>query len=133
MGNNIKRTTLGNNLRMLRKKLNITQEAIAEMLGVKRATYARYETDTTPPIKILTKLGEVLGVTADELLREDIEYATKMQVKASDLTLSNYNEYNNGNNEFYNGITDDEMAILIRLREADPEKREEIIKLLELE
>ena len=42
MDNSIKRTNVAINLRNIRKKHNMTQEAVADKLGIKRNTYARY-------------------------------------------------------------------------------------------
>ncbi len=49
MSKEIKRTEIGKKLRERRKKMHITQEQISEMLGIKRVTYARYETSGNPP------------------------------------------------------------------------------------
>ena len=47
------------NLRRLRKQLKLTQEEMADTLGIKRSTYARYEKDITAPADVLQTWHEV--------------------------------------------------------------------------
>jgi len=47
------------NLRRLRKQLKLTQEEMADTLGIKRSTYARYEKDITVPNEVLQTWHEV--------------------------------------------------------------------------
>ncbi len=47
------------NLRRLRKELKLTQEEMADSLGIKRSTYARYEKDITAPPEVLQTWHEV--------------------------------------------------------------------------
>ena len=55
-------------LRATRKKKFRTQEKFCKVLGIKRSTYARYETDTYPPLPMLYKICKTLNVSADFLL-----------------------------------------------------------------
>ena len=41
------------NLRRIRKLLKLTQEEMADSLGIKRSTYARYEKDITAPVEVI--------------------------------------------------------------------------------
>lgn len=52
----------------LRKERNVSSEYIAEKLGIKSATYRRYETDTMPREKVLIALADFYNVTIDYLL-----------------------------------------------------------------
>lgn len=130
MSKSIKRTPVGNNIRDLRKKHNMTQGVISEILGIKRTTFARYETDTIPPVNILTKLGDIFGVTTDELLRSSGDYTTKIQEGPSTGTrFSNYSGYNS-ENENYAQLTDEEIAMIMQFRSLSPELQEAILKIL---
>lgn len=59
-----KGTKFGNELRRLRIRCGLTQQAVADALNVNRATYTYYETGkTTPSVERLGKIAEILGVT----------------------------------------------------------------------
>ena len=56
-------------IRMLRRKLDMTQDQVAEHLGLSRSTYAYYETGKTEPnYQTLVKLAKLFDVTVDYLL-----------------------------------------------------------------
>ena len=60
---------LGETLWRLRERAGLSQEALAEKLGVTRQTVSNWENGrATPDAHKLAKLCEVLGVGADELL-----------------------------------------------------------------
>lgn len=60
---------LGEKLWRLREARGLTQEALAEALGVSRQTVSNWENDkATPDAEKLQKLCETLGVSADALL-----------------------------------------------------------------
>ncbi|MBQ2938459.1 MAG: helix-turn-helix transcriptional regulator [Clostridia bacterium] len=64
---------LGNKILNLRKKLNLSQEQLAEQLNVTRQTISKWELEeTTPDIKQAKKLSEIFKVSLDELLDTDI-------------------------------------------------------------
>ena len=61
--------TVGKRIALLRKEKGITQEGLAEMLGVSGQAVSKWENDQTcPDISLLPQLAKVLGVTVDELL-----------------------------------------------------------------
>ena len=60
---------IGKNLQMLRKQKNLTQEALAEMVGVTRQTIAKWETEErTPDLEMSGRLASVLEVSLDDLV-----------------------------------------------------------------
>ena len=62
-------TTLGNRIAMLRRKKELKQDDLAEMLGVSPQAVSKWENDQScPDISLLPKLSQILGVTVDELL-----------------------------------------------------------------
>lgn len=64
---------LGNKILNFRKKLNLSQEQLAEQLNVTRQTISKWELEeTTPDIKQAKKLSEIFKVSLDELLDTDI-------------------------------------------------------------
>lgn len=61
--------TIGNRITKYRKSKGMTQEALAEKLGVSSQAVSKWETDTScPDIAMLPKLCATLGITTDELL-----------------------------------------------------------------
>jgi len=60
---------IGKNLQKLRKQKNMTQEALAEQVGVARQTIAKWETgESTPDLEVSGRLANVLGVALDDLV-----------------------------------------------------------------
>lgn len=58
--------TIGQRLRTLRKSQKLTQQAVADRVGITRATLSNYEIDRrTPDLKTLRKLAESFGVGLD--------------------------------------------------------------------
>ena len=65
---------LGENLFQARKKKGLSQEAVAEKLGVNRQTISKWETDETlPDIRQAKKLAVLYGLTLDELIEFDAD------------------------------------------------------------
>lgn len=61
--------TLGQRIFNLRKQKHITQEAMAEQLGVSPQAVSKWENDNAcPDIMLLPSLAKLLGATVDELL-----------------------------------------------------------------
>ena len=60
---------IGKNLQKLRKQRSLTQEALAEAVGVARQTIAKWETEeSTPDLEMSGRLAEVLEVSLDDLV-----------------------------------------------------------------
>ena len=60
---------IGENIRNFRKKNDLTQEALADRLGVSYQSISRWENGTTyPDLELIPAIAEVLSVTVDELL-----------------------------------------------------------------
>ena len=62
-------TTLGKRIALNRKRLGLTQDKLAERLGVTAQAVSKWENDLScPDITLLPKLAQVFGITTDELL-----------------------------------------------------------------
>ena len=65
--------SMGNKLAEARKKQNLTQEQLAERLGVTRQAVSRWESDAAyPETDKLVRMARLLNVSCDYLLRDDI-------------------------------------------------------------
>lgn len=61
--------TMGGRIKYHRKRLGMTQEQLAERMGVSAQAVSKWENDLScPDISILPLLAEVFGITTDELL-----------------------------------------------------------------
>ena len=78
---------LGNNLFQARKKAGLSQETVAEKLGVSRQTISKWETDeTVPDIYQSKKLAKLYNLSLDELIEFDVD------VKEIEEVIKNTNE-----------------------------------------
>ena len=61
--------TLGKRIVANRKRLGLTQDALAELLGVTAQAVSKWENDQScPDIATLPRLAEIFGISTDELL-----------------------------------------------------------------
>jgi len=66
--------SLGNNLFQARRHRGLSQEAVAEKLGVSRQTVSKWETDESlPDIRQFKTLAVLYGQSLDELIEFDID------------------------------------------------------------
>lgn len=66
--------SLGNSLFQARKKRGLSQEAVAEKLGVSRQTISKWETDeTVPDIYQSKRMAVLYGISLDALIDFDLD------------------------------------------------------------
>ncbi len=71
--------TLGNRIARLRKRKDITQDQLAETMGITAQAVSKWENDITcPDITALPKLADFFNVTVDELLRGEAQDKVKL-------------------------------------------------------
>ena len=64
--------TLGKRIMQHRKRLGLTQEQLAERVGVSAQAVSKWENDLScPDISLLPVLAEIFGITVDELLGKE--------------------------------------------------------------
>lgn len=81
----------GENVTFYRKKLNITQEELAEKMNVSRQTVSRWETSNTfPEVETLIKLCSLFECDMDTLVRKD---AKSCEDKPADAYYFSLNKY----------------------------------------
>lgn len=79
---------LGENIREKRKALKLSQEYIAEQLGVSRQAVSKWETgQTEPTAKNLVELAQLFGVTVSELIESDKPAHDNQPVKSAKNTV----------------------------------------------
>ena len=73
---------LGNKIAKLRKDSNLSQEDLAEKVGVTRQTISKWELEeTSPDINQVKKLSNIFKISLDELVNNDI----------NNILIKNYN------------------------------------------
>jgi len=63
---------LNENIRVLRKRLSLTQDQFAQQLGIKRSLIGAYEEGRAEPkLELLQKMAEVFTISVDDLIGKD--------------------------------------------------------------
>jgi transcriptional regulator with XRE-family HTH domain len=63
---------LNENIRVLRKKLSLTQDQFAQHLGIKRSLIGAYEEGRAEPkLELLQKMAEVFSISVDDLIGKE--------------------------------------------------------------
>ena len=95
--------TLGKRISANRKRIGLTQDKLAEQLGVTAQAVSKWENDQAcPDITTLPKLAEIFGITTDALL--GVEKAPVLQaevVEEEDASEKDGVHIQNGNWEFH--------------------------------
>jgi transcriptional regulator with XRE-family HTH domain len=85
-------SSLGEKIEAARRSKKLSQEKLAELLGVSRASVSLYETNSgRPSYKVLGKLSEVLGVSFMELAGSDYMDGDNPSTMFAQQMLSNSN------------------------------------------
>ena len=73
--------TLGKRIVEHRKRLGLTQDALAEQLGVTAQAVSKWENDQScPDITMLPKLADIFGITTDDLLGRTTQQVHKAEI-----------------------------------------------------
>lgn len=86
---------LHENIRELRKKRNMTQEQLAEVMGVSTASVSKWETaQSAPELLVLLDLADYFAVSVDMLMGHTVE-ADRVESRLAEMeALSKAGEYN---------------------------------------
>lgn len=72
---------IGNNLKILRKRKKMSQEEVAQQLGLTRPSYSGYENGVAQPnLEVLMSISDFYQVNLDDLLRKDFEEYSEAQL-----------------------------------------------------
>lgn len=108
---------LGNNLFQARKKAGLSQESVAEKLGVSRQTISKWETDeTVPDIYQSKKLAKLYHLSLDELIEFDID------LKEIEEVIKNTNEEKEAKIDWTNAWSKKYPVLATYQKEVDIEK-----------
>lgn len=102
---------IGNNISALRKKKGITQEELANELGVSAQAVSKWENNSScPDVSLLTQIADYFNVSVDALLRAEEE------------DIVDFSENNDGNVK----SSDDKKNIVIKVTQQNG--KENVIK-----
>ena len=113
--------SFGTQLTKLRKRKNLTQIELADMVGVKQYVISAWENDKTEPsIMQLSALGDIFGVSIDYLIDKNVIMTINEHQFAK--TIENINK--DANDEFIKAI----HSLCDDLSDSKKEKMLNIIK-----
>ena len=82
---------IGSNIKKFRTECRLSQEYLAEELGVSRQAVSKWETgQTEPTAKNLVQLAQLFGVTVSELVGEETEPVPKVEKRNWKLGLERF-------------------------------------------
>lgn len=117
---------IAENIARLRKERSMTQEALAEVIGVSAQTISKWENSTTyPDVALLPVIADVFGVTIDALYgREDSRHSVTAET-AIDKMLEHVRETIVGTiyNPELDGRFADQLAQYRKVMQSDPRQR----------
>lgn len=95
--------TLGKRIAASRKHLGLTQDQLAEKLGITAQAVSKWENDLScPDISILPKLADIFGITTDELLGREKEVPVcETEVVTNSDSKENGFTFDNGKMDFH--------------------------------
>lgn len=116
----MKRISVDESLKAVRKKYNLRQREIAEALGIDRSTYSFYETGkTNPPLNVIFGLAKIYNVNIGYILGKESQMPE----------IKPYEGVSAGVDPIAY-LSKDEQQLLMHYRVADEEKKAEILTFL---
>ena len=115
-----KKSGLAVRLKALRREKGVTSQVVADAIGIKSATYRRYEIDTKPRDEVYVALADYFGVSVD--------YLMSGKDHAGVLTAADSEEYKTVSAA---GLTADEALLLRKLRTLNSSDFEEVMKFID--
>lgn len=114
------------NIARLRREHGMTQEALAEVIGVSAQTISKWETSTTyPDIALLPVLADTFGVTIDALYGRAEKHRSVTQAEVIDRVIDAVREIivSTFHNPELDGKFEDQLAQYRKVMQADPRQR----------
>lgn len=110
-------------LKALRREKGVNSQTVADAVGIKSATYRRYEIDTKPKDEVYVALADYFGVSVDYLMsgRGGSNY---LSVAASEGT----GEYRT---DYSAPLSDDEKNLIKKLRSLNVSDFDEVVRFVD--
>ncbi len=114
---------LPENLRILRKSFKLTQQEVADILGIDRSTYTFYEAGkSNPPKESLVKLCDIYNVT--------VGYLLGVEKNCPELKVANRSDRIDEISDGLNEISRNEKFLIMAYRSLDSDKKEQLIDMV---
>ncbi len=114
---------LSNKLKIYRKNMNLTQQQVADALGIQRCAYAYYESGkSSPKLPVLKMIAKLFNVSIDVLLDNDITSADVMKLNSDNDYLRKWIP-----DDKFNQLSDFEQNVLLRIRLMSSDEKEKLI------
>ena len=109
-------------LKMYRKEAKLTQQQVADALGIKRSAYAYYEIGkSAPKLPTLKNIARLYNISVDVLLEEkDYELDSSEQSYFNELKVS----------DSFNELSSFEQAVLLKIRLMSTEEKKKLAQML---
>ncbi len=112
-------------LKCLRKSSNMTQQKVADILGIDRSTYSFYELGKTrPKLDILKDIAKLFKTTVDFLLADEIDSGIENLVSSPKL----FEEYSF--DDKFNDLSDFEKAVVFKTRLMSAAQKKKLMEFL---
>ena len=109
----------GDRLRSLRESKGMSQEAVANFLGISRTAYNKYESGVIKPVRKLEGLSLLFGVSADYILGQTDELVPRHREPEVERQLKKYMDLSRGGREIVDITLD-----AVYEREKEPPRNE---------
>ena len=114
---------LADNLRLLRKNFKLTQQEVADILGVDRSTYTFYEAGKSTPTKEnIIKLCDIYNVT--------VGYLLGVEKNCPELKVANRSDRIDEGTDGLSEISRNEKFLIMAYRSLDSDKKEQLIDIV---
>ncbi|MDI3478547.1 MAG: hypothetical protein PWQ59_2072 [Thermoanaerobacterium sp.] len=109
--------TIGQRIKHLREKKELTQKQLADLVGITEASLSRYENDLREPkAEILSRIAKALDTTTDFLLGLHISEEYKKKHNISKREIAQYKDFIEHAGAFFmdDEISEDDKEALFR-------------------
>lgn len=114
-------------LKYYRKNLNLTQQQVADALGIKRSAYAYYETGKSmPKLPVLKLIAKLYNLSLDMLLDNLFNDTEEFKLNSNNDYLQRWMP-----NDKFNQLTEFEQTVLLRVRLMSADEKEQLLSYLE--
>ena len=114
---------LSENLRILRKSFKLTQQEVADILGVDRSTYTFYEAGKSTPTKEnMIKLCDIYNVT--------VGYLLGVEKNCPEFKVASRSDRVDEGTEGLSEISRHEKFLIMAYRSLDSEKKDQLIDIV---
>ena len=115
--------TFADRLVKLRRMAGLTQDAVANAIGIGRTNYSHYENQkATPPMDKIVRLAAVFGVTTDFLLGRE---QTMVPTALHNSPFPIFDDMS----EQLSHLKEDELILVLQYRQLSPKQKKELFSL----